>query len=162
MWTKLYRAELLKNIRFSLALPAINDMLFNVDVLLNASKVVVSNRALIAYRIINTSQTMKKLSLQRIDEYKNLAIEFNQLTKKYPQYKNILEKIAAKYAYGMFIDEVINKYNLKHKTDGKIFRKIKDSLDFLIKNKIIKVSRLSIVKRFSFWKFILQLHLQYK
>lgn len=151
MWTKLYKSELLNNIKFSPLLPAINDMLFNIEVLLSASKVVVSKQKLIAYRIINTSQTMQKLSFKRLDEYKNLAIEISALQLKYPKYKKTIEKIAADYMYGMYVKEVLEKYNQKY--DIELFKRIRSDLDFLINKKIINTSKLNFKKRFILWKF---------
>lgn len=88
MWTKLYKKELLEDIKFSEKLPAINDILFNIEVLLKTKKLVQVKEKLIAYRIIPTSQTMKKLTSGRLDEYKNLAIEL----KKYLQNMKNIER----------------------------------------------------------------------
>lgn len=72
MWTKLYKREILENIRFALTLPAINDILFNLEVLKAARKVVTCSYTLITHRILQTSQTSSKVTSKKIIEYKDL------------------------------------------------------------------------------------------
>lgn len=155
MWTKLYRADIFKNIKFSPKLPAINDLLLNVEVLLEASKIVVSKQKLVAYRIINTSQTMQKLSFKRLDEYKNLVQEIMLLSQQNPQYEKLLGKVAADYAYGLYVKDVQKKYSLK--LENSLFSRIKSDLDFLIGHNVLKTSRLNFKKRFSLWLYRMKL-----
>lgn len=152
MWTKLYRTKLLQNIRFSPQLPAINDILFNIEVLLSAHKAVICKCPLIAYRIINTSQTMQKLSLKRLDEYNNLTKEIVGLSEKYPQYDKLLKKIAADYAYGMYVREVLNKYHPQYEPE--LFMKIKSDINKLKEEGFLQTNLLNVKKRFALWKFM--------
>ena len=152
MWTKLYRTKLLQNIRFSPQLPAINDILFNIEVLLSARKAVIRKCPLIAYRIINTSQTMQKLSLKRLNEYNDLIKEIVELSKKYPQYDKLLKKIAADYAYGMYVRDVLNKYHPQYEPE--LFLKIKEDINRLKEEGFLQTNLLSVKKRFALWKFM--------
>lgn len=151
MWTKLYKKELLDDIKFSEKLPAINDILFNIEILLKAKTAVVCAEQLIYYRILPTSQTNKKLTIKRLEEYKNLANEIIIQTKKYPQYKKYFEKSSANYIYGMYVDEVLKKYAQKEETV--LFQTIKTHLEELISQKILKPSRLNLKKRWKLWLF---------
>ncbi len=72
MWTKLYKREILENIRFALTLPAVNDILFNLEVLKTARKVVTCGYTLISHRILQTSQTSTKVTPKKVIEYKDL------------------------------------------------------------------------------------------
>ena len=151
MWTKLYKRELLENIKFSEKLPAINDILFNMEILIKAKVAVVCKEKLIYYRIVPTSQTNRKLTAKRLEEYKNLTEEIMDLSKKHQQYKKYLEKSAANYAYGMFVEEVVEKYN-PH-TDSELFKTIQVHLEELISRNILKLKYLSLKKRWKMWKF---------
>ena len=151
MWTKLYKRSVLENIRFSPLLPAINDILFNLEVLLAAKKVVVSKQKLIAYRIIETSQTQQKLSTKKLDEYKNLAIEISKLAEKHKKHKKLLEKIAADYAYGMYVRSFLREYSPQ--ANSELYLRILSDLNFLENNGILIVKRLSIIKRIKLFCF---------
>lgn len=145
MWTKLYRRELVDKIRFSEKLPAINDVLFNLEILLNSSLLVSSSEKLIAYRLRKTSQTMRRLTVCRLDEYKNLPVEINILAQKYPQHAILLQKIATKYIYGMYIKEFLEKYHPEQKPE--LTAKISSDLNSLLNNNIFQLKLLNPLKR---------------
>ena len=144
MWQKLYKAELFKDIRFSPSLPAINDMLLNIEILLKSRRTVVCKEELIAYRIIETSQTMKKLSLKRIDEYAALAREITALKTVYPHYAKQLENIVSRYAFGMFVDEFLARY--KPEEERELYKASSASLRQLVQTGIVKPSSLGLRK----------------
>lgn len=154
MWTKLYKRELFKNIRFALNLPAINDMLLNIEVLLQSHKAVVCNAQLIAYRIIKTSQTLKELSFGRIAEFKNLCIEINKLSVLHHQYRKILQKIATRYAYGMHIKEYLERYNPAQ--DSERYVVLRQNLHELMSGGYFDMSALKIRQRIVCWAFMRQ------
>ena len=111
MWCKLYKKSLFENIKFSDELPAINDMLLNIEILLKSRKLVFCRQPLIAYRILESSQTNKRLSDKRIAEYAALPRLILALSKQYPAQKKLLRKIAARYAFGQCIEEILQKYD---------------------------------------------------
>lgn len=154
MWTKLYRRELFADIRFAPELPAINDMLLNIEVLLKSRKAVVCRTPLIAYRIIETSQTLKDLSLKRIAEFKNLCLKINELTDKFPAQRGILQKIAARYAYGMHIKEYLERYNPEK--DSERYEVLRQNLQELIKNGAFFTYKLNWRQRLILWGFLRQ------
>lgn len=156
MWTKLYRRELLQNIHFSEKLPAINDILFNIEILLKAAKAVVCRTPLIAYRIIATSQTQKDLSAARIEEYKNLCIAINSLCNAYPKHTPTLKKIAARYAYGMHVQEYLQRYNPQQDTER--YQLLRQNLIFLITGGCLLPSKLNLRQRLTLWAFTTQRH----
>ena len=124
MWCKLYKKSLFKNIRFSEELPAINDMLLNIEVLLKARKLVFCRQPLIAYRILQSSQTNKRLSDGRIKEYAALPRLISALSKQYPAQKKLLHKIAARYAFGQCVEEILQKYDAEKDRD--IYEKLQN------------------------------------
>ena len=152
MWTKLYKKELLEDIKFSEKLPAINDILFNIEVLLKAKKLVQIKEKLIAYRIIPTSQTMKKLTLNRLEEYRNLAIELKQLSKRYEKYNNIIEKITANYIYGMYVTEVKDKYKIADEPE--LYKKIAQNIAALKEQKIFNPQKLKLSRQIQLFFFL--------
>ena len=152
MWAKLYKKSLFDEVRFAESLPAINDILLNIEILLHAKKIVVCKEKLIAYRIISTSQTMKPLSFARIEEYKNLPVEINILSEQFPQYKGILQKLASRYAYGMCVKEYMQRCNPED--DAQNYAKITENLQYLLANKYIKYADLSLRKRLILWSFL--------
>ena len=152
MWVKLYRRNVFDDIKFAETLPAINDMLLNIHVLLKASKVVVCEDKLIAYRIIETSQTMKALSAARIEEFKNLVIEISHLAEEFPQYKNKLKKIATRYAYGMCVKDYLHKYNPERDTQN--YGHLIEVLHWLIDRNYISTSSLSFRRHLIIWAFL--------
>jgi glycosyltransferase involved in cell wall biosynthesis len=154
MWTKLYRRELLGDIRFAPELPAINDMLLNIEVLLKSRKAVVCRTPLIAYRIIETSQTLKDLSLKRITEFKNLCLKINEIADKFPAQRGILQKIAARYAYGMHIKEYLERYNPEK--DAERYEVLRQNLQELIKSGAFCPSKLNWCQRLTLWAFLRQ------
>jgi hypothetical protein len=151
MWTKLYRRELFANTRFALDLPAINDILLNIEILLKSKKVVVCRAPLIAYRIIETSQTLKDLSFKRIEEFKNLCIDINKLIAAYPKQRKILQKIAARYAYGMHIKEYLARYNPAQ--DGERYEMLRQNLTELRQSGCLVPSMLNLRQRITLWAF---------
>lgn len=152
MWLKLYKREIFDNIHFALSLPAINDILLNIEILLNSSKAVITKQKLIAYRIIPTSQTMKPLSEKRIEEYKNLPIEINRLINDFPKFTKPLQKLSTRYTYGSCVKEYLQKY--KAAKDDKNYNLLIDNLKFLIENKYIILSNLNLRRRLIMWAFI--------
>ena len=151
MWTKLYRRELFDDIRFALDLPAINDILLNIEILLISKKAAVCRTPLIAYRIIETSQTLKDLSFKRIDEFKNLCIDINKLIAAYPKQRKILQKIAARYAYGMHIKEYLQRYNPAQ--DGERYEMLRQNLTELRQSDCLVPSMLNLRQRITLWAF---------
>ena len=160
MWTKLYKKELLQEIKFSEKLPAINDILFNVEILLKSKKLVQTKEKLIAYRIIPTSQTMKKLTLNRLEEYRNLAIELKQLSKRYEKYNNIIEKIIANYVYGMYVSEVKNKYKIDIYRE--IYEKIVQDITVLKEGNIFNPHKLKLIRQIQLYLFLKNIKKQFK
>lgn len=154
MWTKLYRRELFDDIRFALDLPAINDILLNIEILLKGKKAVVCRTPLIAYRIIETSQTLKDLSFKRIEEFKNLCLDINKLIAAYPQWRWVLQKIAARYAYGMHIKEYLTRYNPVQ--DSERYNLLRQNLQELKQGGAFKLSMLNLRQRIIVWAFLNQ------
>ena len=154
MWTKLYRRELFDNIRFSLDLPAINDMLLNIEILLKSKKAVVCRTPLIAYRIIETSQTLKPLSFKRIAEFKNLCIHINEVAAAYPQQRKVLQRIAARYAYGMHIKEYLERYNPAQ--DKERYDMLRQNLQELLAAGALRTSMLNLRQRLTLLAFLRQ------
>lgn len=152
MWCKLYKSELLKNINFSLKLPAINDMLFNIAVLLASKKAVCCKYQLVAYRQSDNNQTLKPLSDKRIEEYTALPAEIINLVKTYPQEQKILRKIASRYAFGMFINDFCQKYNLQKDTE--LYEKLRSDLQKLINQKIVRYSDVSLKRKIAIYAFL--------
>ncbi len=145
MWQKLYKAELFENIRFSPHLPAINDMLLNIEILLKSRRTTVCQEELIAYRIIETSQTMKKLSQGRIAEYASLAREIRALETSYPIYSRPLQTITARYAWGMFVDDFLARY--KPQEEPELFTYLAENLQSLINDGVLLPQFLGFRKR---------------
>lgn len=154
MWTKLYRRELFDNIRFALDLPAVNDMLLNIEVLLKSRKIAVCRTPLIAYRLIETSQTLKELSFKRIAEFKNLCLDINRLTAAYPQHRSTLLKIAARYAYGMHIKEYLARYNPAQDTER--YARLRRNLLELRTDGAFNTAKLNLRQRLTVWAFLHQ------
>ena len=108
MWLKLAKREVYDNIRFSLKLPAINDVLLNMEVLYNSKRCVTIAEELIAWRARNTSQTHVKLSEKKLNELYNLIEELNNF---YNTHKlNFIERffikrLISKKVYQVFISE---------------------------------------------------------
>lgn len=151
MWQKLYAAPLLEGIRFSLKLPAINDILFNIEVLLNSRKAVVCTQELIAYRQGETSQTLQKLSEKRIQEYRDLFSEIVDLGEKYPGRQKLLDKIATRYAYGMFVDEVLHRYDPL--TETELYDTLRRYLQEVLSERHFRFFSLGIKRMFWLWAF---------
>ena len=154
MWTKLYRRELFADIRFALDLPAINDMLLNIEILLKCRKAAVCRTPLIAYRIIETSQTLKELSFNRIAEFKNLCLDIDRVASSYPQHRSVLQKIAARYAYGMHIKEYLARYNPAQDTER--YEQLRQNLRELQQIKAFNTSKLNLRQRLTVWAFLRQ------
>ncbi len=140
MWCKLYKKSLFDDIKFSKDLPAINDMLLNIEVLLKAKKLVFCREPLIAYRILENSQTNKRLSDKRISEYAALPRLINALSSQYPKHKTLLRKIAARYAFGQCVEEISQKYDAKK--DADIYQKMHEVIKKLQEDKVFTLSSL--------------------
>ena len=140
MWCKLYKKSLFDDIKFSEELPAINDMLLNIEILLKAKKLVFCREPLIAYRILESSQTNKRLSDKRIAEYAALPRLITAVGLKYPKYKRLLNKIAARYAFGQCVEEIRQRYDVKNDKD--IYQKISSVVDNLKKDNIFSLYNL--------------------
>ncbi len=151
MWTKLYRRELFTDIRFALDLPAINDMLLNLEILLKSKRATVCRVPLIAYRQIASSQTLKPLSFARIEEYKNLCIDINKLAASYPKQRTVLQKLATRYAYDMHVAEYSERYNPQQDTEH--YEVLRRNLAELIQNGYLKPSTLGLRRRLKLWAF---------
>ena len=154
MWTKLYRRELFNDIRFAEDLPAINDMLLNIEILLKSRKAVVCRTPLIAYRIIETSQTLQDLSFKRIAEFKNLCLDINRVAAAYPQYHQILQKIVTRYAYGMHIKEYLARYNPAQ--DSERYDALRQNLSELLQSGAFVTAKLNLRQRLTVWAFLKQ------
>lgn len=152
MWCKLYKAELLKNISFSTKLPAINDILFNIEILLASKCAVCCKYQLVAYRQSNNNQTLKPLSDKRIEEYTALPAEIINLIKTYPQEQKTLHKIAGRYAYGMFVKDFCKKYNPQK--DMILYEKLRFNLQELVHQKIINYSDISLKHKIAMFAFL--------
>lgn len=142
MWCKLYKKSLFENIKFSEKLPAINDMLLNIEILLKSRKLVFCRQPLIAYRILENSQTNKRLSDKRIAEYAALPRLIAELAKQYPAQEKLLRKIAARYTFGQCIEEILQKYNMQEDRD--IYKKIYSIVLNLQKEGIFSFSTLGL------------------
>ncbi|MBQ9271409.1 MAG: glycosyltransferase family 2 protein [Alphaproteobacteria bacterium] len=152
MWTKLYRRELFKDIRFAEDLPAINDILLNIEILLKSKKAAVCRQPLIAYRIIATSQTLKELAPKRIAEFKNLCIHINEVSTAYPRQRKVLQRIAARYAYGMHVKEYMERYNPAQ--DRKRYEMLRQNLDELQQGGYLLPAMLNLRQRLTLWAFM--------
>ena len=97
-------------------------MLLNIEILLESRKLVFCRQPLIAYRILESSQTNSRLSDKRIAEYAALPRQIVALAKQYPAQDKLLRKIAARYTFGQCIEEILQKYNMQD--DGEIYKKI--------------------------------------
>jgi len=107
MWTKLAKKEIYNNIRFSLKLPAINDILLNMEVLYNSKKCITIDEKLIAWRYRTTSQTNMKFSVKKFDEFYNLIVELNNFYDTHKMNfveKFFLKRLIQKTVYQVFIE----------------------------------------------------------
>ena len=152
MWCKLYKKSLFENIKFSDELPAINDMLLNIEILLKSRKLVFCRQPLIAYRILESSQTNKRLSDKRIAEYAALPRLILALSKQYPAQKKLLRKIAARYAFGQCIEEILQKYDAKKDVD--IYQKMRGIAEQLRKEGFFKLSALGLSRKIKLMMFL--------
>lgn len=152
MWCKLYKKSLLKDIRFNEKLPAINDVLLNIEVLLKAKKAVFCREQLIAHRILDISQTNKRLDDKRIDEYIALPYLIKALGAQYPYYEKLLKKIAARYAYGQCVEEILQKYDAK--TDASIYKKVQKAAKKLQKDGFLTLYLLGFRRWLKFLKLL--------
>ncbi len=151
MWCKLYKKSLFENIKFSDELPAINDMLLNIEILLKSRKLVFCRQPLIAYRILESSQTNKRLSDRRIAEYAALPRLISALSKQYPAQKKLLHKIAARYAFGQCVEEILQKYDAKN--DADIYIKMRDVAKNLQKDGFFSIFSLGLKRWLKFLRF---------
>lgn len=154
MWCKLYKRSLFDEIRFCEELPAINDMLLNIEILLKAEKLVYCRQKLIAYRILQNSQTNKRLSDKRIEEYAILPHMIVKLGSKYPKYEKYLRKVAVNYAFGQCIKEIKEKYNAEKDRD--IYEKMRVVIKKLQEDGIFTIFSLGLmrwIKTFLFMRF---------
>lgn len=152
MWCKLYKAEILQNISFSAKLPAINDILFNIAVLLKSQRAVYCKLQLIAYRQREDNQTLQPLSDKRIAEYTALPQEIISLSQDYPQERKLLQKISDRYAFGMFVKDFCHKYPPQENTE--LYEKVRNSLQSLINKKIVHYSSLSLKRQIAMYAFL--------
>jgi glycosyltransferase involved in cell wall biosynthesis len=153
MWCKLYKKSLFDNIKFNPKLPAINDMLLNIEILLKAQKLVFCRTPLIAYRILESSQTNKRLSDKRIAEYVALAHLILNLEEQNPQYKKLLQKTAARYAFGQCVEEILQKYDAKK--DADIYQKMRKVACSLQKEGIFTIQALGLKRKFKLLCFLI-------
>lgn len=154
MWTKLYRREILENIRFALTLPAINDVLFNLETLRAARKLVTCRYTLIWHRILAESQTSSKVSEKKIYEYKDLVSAVNEriLTEDLSgREKKRLKLFNTKNAYYNFIYSLMIFNDLSEKDP--MFGLILETLDELESRGYIDSSMLKIQDRLIYRAF---------
>ena len=151
MWCKLYKKNLFNTIEFNKSLPAINDMLLNIEILLKAKKLVFCREPLIAYRILENSQTNKRLSDSRINEYYALAHLITDLSKTYSYHKRTLQKIASRYAFGQCIEEIMQKYD--EKKDADIYQKMREVVKKLKKEGFFDIFSLGLRRWLKFLRF---------
>ena len=95
---------------------------------------------------------MKKLTLNRLEEYRNLAIELKQLSKRYEKYNNIIEKIIANYVYGMYVSEVKNKYKIDIYRE--IYEKIVQDITVLKEGNIFNPHKLKLIRQIQLYLFL--------
>ena len=154
MWTKLYKRTVLEKIRFALTLPAINDILFNLEVLSAAKKVVTCKYTLIMHRILQTSQTSSKVSAKKVIEYKDLiyAIERNfenvPLSDKERKY---LKLFNTKNAFYNFVYLMVKFNDLS--VNPEIYDLISETLEQLEDEELIDPDRLKIQDRLLYKAF---------
>lgn len=154
MWTKLYRRELLENIRFALTLPAINDVLFNLETLRSAKKLVTCRYTLIWHRILAESQTSRKVSEKKIYEYKDLVSAVNEriLTADLSgREKKYLKLFNTKNAYYNFVYSLMTFNDLSEQDP--IFGLILETLDELENRGYIQPRMLKIQDRLIYKAF---------
>ncbi len=143
MWTKLYKKEILENIRFALALPAINDILFNLETLSASKKVVTCPYTLITHRILQTSQTSSKVTPKKILEYKDLiyaverSFEHKDLTQKE---RKSLKIFNTKNAFYNFVYLMVKFNDLSQ--NAEVYHSILETLDQLEGEGLILPSKL--------------------
>ncbi len=136
MWLKLAKREIYSNIRFSLKLPAINDILLNMEVLYNSKRCVTIDEELIAWRYRPTSQTNIRLSAKKLDEFYNLIEELNNFFNTHRM--NFIERIFIKRLISKKVYQVFVAERLKDGT----FAEYRD----LIRNKVLNLISLGFFK----------------
>ncbi|RAP45174.1 glycosyltransferase family 2 protein [uncultured Methanosphaera sp.] len=133
-WSKLYKTKFLvdNNIKFS-EIPIFNDMYFNVAVTTLASKIAYYPKILYHYNKLNESSIQAKIksngkALVIIDVYKSIEsflrknnfyeeLEFNYLSSKIAEYRNVLNRVHEDYTEILFnkIKEDFMNLNLSNK-----------------------------------------------
>ncbi len=136
MWLKLAKKEVYNNVRFSLKLPAINDILLNMEVLYNSKRCITINEKLIAWRYRATSQTHIKLSAKKLDEFYYLIEELNNFYNTHKM--NIIERVFIKRLISKKVYQVFVAERLKDGT----FSEYKD----LIRDKVLNLMKLGLFK----------------
>lgn len=148
MWTKLYRRELFDKIRFSLTLPAINDILLNLETLQAAQKIVTCKYTLVWHRILEASQTSQKVTLKKVQEYKDLILDIRkkiQPNLKEKKEKKSLKIFLTKNAYYNFV-YLMMKFN-DISQDQEIYEMIITTLTEFEKQHIISPNLLKLQDR---------------
>ena len=133
-WSKLYRTKFLldNDIKFS-EIPLFEDMFFNVTVTTLASKIAYYPKILYHYNKLNESSIQAKIksngkALVIIDVYKSIEsflrknnfyeeLEFNYLSSKIAEYRNVLNRVHEDYTEILFnkIKEDFMNLNLSNK-----------------------------------------------
>ena len=129
MWTKLYKKEVLDNIRFSPRLPAINDVLFHLEVLKASKKLVTIPYTLVTHRMIASAQSSQKLTLKKVEEFEALQeLMAESVLSRLTDEKEIksFRRMMTKTAYFNFVYGVMKFNPVREKDD--IFEKIKECL----------------------------------
>lgn len=147
MWLKLGKKEIYKDIRFSTKLPAINDILLNMEVLYNSHKCVTIGEKLIAWRLRIDSQTTTKITEKKLNEFYNLILELNNFKKHELNFleKWTINRMIAKYVYNLFIsDRIKDGTNIDYKD------KIKEMLSNMIEQKLFNPKFLTVAKYIKF------------
>lgn len=106
LWNKLFKAEVLKNVRFAEG-HVIDDEFFTYKAVMNSKKVVVADEPLIYYRLRSSGvMTQGKIERQLSDRMEYLTERFELVTKRYPE-------LYLDYLYNMADNVIIIKREAK-------------------------------------------------
>ncbi len=134
---KLYKKNLLKDIRFNEDIRYAEDALFNFYILSESKVVVMSNQAKYNY-YINESSTVNKFNEKRIDILKAQCEIYNLLKRKYNNYTENITRDYIKSSINIIIDMAII---------GKIDREILFKLKYIINNNLYMLSDKSLLNK---------------
>lgn len=152
MWLKLAKKEVYNNIRFSLKLPAINDILLNMEVLYNSKKCITIDEKLIAWRYRSTSQTNLKLSDKKLNELSGLIEELNNFLNTHKM--NFIERFFIKRLISKKVYQVFIEDRLKDGTFAEYKESIRSKILNLINFKFFKFRYLNPYKALKMKKLL--------